>query len=313
MKPRQKQCARWVLIVMAATGLYVGVGGWSKVAERHALQETSRIMVAALNQANPSHPEPLWRELNTLAHDTRYSSVIEKVAEVFVRLGQHTQALALYESAMKRFPDETTQWQLRWLNAAFLAHQGQMQPSFDTIIYQILQKNPEHPEALNLKAIAAFQNKKPQEAKALWGHLIQNTDNEALCDRWRQLMAQTDHKYPEEQGHVLEVSWSESVQNHVSQFTPATWFMILREEAGQGVPLAAARLDAQASGGNMLLGEPHLLSAHWPKNAWLEVRCVAGTQAHDPVIWRSAPEYLEFASEGSTLSLSRNLKEGTMP
>jgi cytochrome c-type biogenesis protein CcmH len=172
--------------------------------------------------------------------------------------GQYELAQATWEKTLLLAPDNTDVM-AAYAQALAEAHEGRLSGKPERLIRAILEKDPDHPEALWLAGLLAAQQNKPSEAINYWKRLKTrlpegSKPSEELDGFMAKLSAQAGLPAPAVSGNnsAASISGAENIrvsvrlaENMVAQMRPDdTLFIFARAASGPPMPLAVVRKQA---------------------------------------------------------------------
>ena len=110
------------------------------------------------------------------------------LARSYAEMGQHSDAVAIYEKAMKLLPDDP-QLLVDYADALGMLHGRKLAGKPELLIQQALKIDPNHVKALMLAGTVAFDRREFRQAAEYWERASANLPTDAVGEVWQELLS----------------------------------------------------------------------------------------------------------------------------
>ena len=167
-----------IVLLLAIIASYAVFGGYQGVMEYRALQGFDRQLQGLLQELPQlSQAEGVERLSALLEGAPEYPAIWERSGDLYARLQWWDRAAQSYSRAYHK--THKTELGITYLNALSMQGQGALSEEGSQLLAELLQKEPDNPNLLNIQALHAFSNQQYTLAKTLWEKLLIQIDVES--------------------------------------------------------------------------------------------------------------------------------------
>lgn len=284
-------CALSVLFIIAAIGLYLHWGSSQQLSAYYQSQKQAQLVQQEIKKIGS--PQQVIAKLEERLQQQPDAKGWYLLGRLYFSQGQLKEAISAYDNAKQLQPSDP-KILLAYTEALFLRDNALSQQA-KQMLEHVLVKQPDNPEALNILAIAAYQQGDYQQAINVWEQLLvrfpANTEDgkkllEAIAKAQAGLQQQVQHQAN------IKIPVRVTIANNVSkQVAPDdTVFIYVQAAHGPKMPLAILRKQVKDLPLNVTLDESMAMMPALKLSNFKEVRIVArisksGQAAPQPGDW----------------------------
>ena len=283
---------KWLAMTTAALLLVFSLLVYNQVGEPLAMSLADAEVIFQLDPSRDQTELNAWRETLELRVDSTPEDAKSwyLLGHVDLRLGRFAAAAEAFSMARSAHGGEDTSIDIFWLQARYMAANGQLDDTSREIAARILAAQPNQPLVLEMFAIDAFQRGDFQESVSLLNRALANP----LQDNHRQTLEVGFQEARNRLG-VLPGSVDVAIAAEVQIPDGMTLFVIARPVGG-GMPFAVVRRPVTALPRTVRLDDAVSMNPALPLSAASEIEVVvrlsrSGTAMAHPGDWewRSEP------------------------
>lgn len=236
--------------LIVSMGLYLFWGGVSQIEDKLAIDKIDSLLkdLATSNQISPEQVKSAFAKLEKTVD---YSSpALAKLGGLYCELSLFDSAIACYEKAMVKEPDNTAYLE-QWIYSYSLRFEGKLPEAVRKRAEDLIQADPQKYNIINLLAIDDFFREKYADAISQWQHLLMA--DPALSQEQITRIQNAIKTAQEKQSKILSKSKNDIAfkikvrvkEASKSQIAPQdTVFLFVRSKIGSKMPLAVLKKKA---------------------------------------------------------------------
>lgn len=158
-----------LFLIFIATSYYYwgGFSAWRQFIHKQESQQLAKQMLKSLKS-----PQELIDKLHAKLDDTPNSAKgWYLLGRLYVNQNDNQKALEAFAKAHQLKPEEE-QFAVNYAHSLWMANQQEFNPQIKAIFNQLLNKNPNQPDALAMLAMESYQRQAFTEAIAYWQRLL---------------------------------------------------------------------------------------------------------------------------------------------